>query len=298
MKKIIFAIFAASLLFVQCDPEKEKNKEGEWNGDGVYQPAKKISKIYVQNNYYAKRLSEEWIWSDNNLSQVILDSGESITYHFSYDDKDRVTKMYGSDGWVRLEFSYDDKGIKRVEAYEENVLVSFADCSHSNNKISKITLTVDWNNINSTNAVEMLSFIVPPQAINILKAKSKQKIATPSTISMNFTWVNDNIEKIEYFDNIEGVETSTGTIAYQYDNKNNPHKNFAAGFFFRIYKSGFLGINPSNNNVISIKESLLSGGSEETERSIKYNEDDYPVEITTEETGQEEYAYTIFYEYK
>jgi hypothetical protein len=297
MKKIIFAIFAASLLFVQCDPEKEG------------QQSKKISKIYTQYPNEEKKLSEEWIWNGDNLSKINY-TNSAWSLNFSYDNQDRVTKIYNSEIEASMSFVYNEKEIERIDMYEDTAFMGSIECDYTNGKISKMTFNIDLGFIEYMNMSKMLSLIIPHQAVKTLKAFAKQKAEQKTTLFIELDWNNDNIYKTELFIGIGAINLAMASTTYEYDNKKNPYENFIPQLLtgsMGFVKDGFISnANISKNNVshaiismvVEINPTSMEMEYEETEieYSIKYDAD-YPVEVATKEVGSDN-TYTTFYEYK
>ena len=101
----IIACFAVIGVFTACKK------------DGVYNPSKKISKIYYQNAGSGKTLSAIYEWDKNKLMKIKAPSGTYFTL-FEYDGN-RVTKIADSDGDWTARVTYDgskfDKLIKSIE---------------------------------------------------------------------------------------------------------------------------------------------------------------------------------------
>ena len=92
-KTFLFLVFACvAMLFSSCHKE------------GVFNPKKKISKIYTSSSYtfngntttFDKTLSEEWTWNKNNTLAKIDAHGSlsETTETYTYDKK-RVTRIDG-----------------------------------------------------------------------------------------------------------------------------------------------------------------------------------------------------------
>ena len=101
MKKVTLKLTALcmALFFVFAFSSCEK--------DGVYNPSKKISKIYTQGTGGQKYLSQVWSWDKNKLAKVEHYWGNTFGYSSTYVyDKNRLSEIRDSDGdYLKIEYS-------------------------------------------------------------------------------------------------------------------------------------------------------------------------------------------------
>jgi len=100
-KSIIFCICIAVIaMFSACNKDQE----------GVYNPSKKIQKIYSVNDNGVKELEEVWNWN-GKLLVAIVDVDDNSESTFLYDKKQRLTSIDTKDS--HSEFTYDGKYLLR-----------------------------------------------------------------------------------------------------------------------------------------------------------------------------------------
>ena len=113
MKKIltIFAIACVALVFAGCQK------------DGVYNPSKKISKIYYTSTSGVKSLKQIWTWNGKLLDKIDYYDGGSIykTYNFTYDGK-RLTRMSNYANNRYIEYKYDGSHLSEANVFSSGSL--------------------------------------------------------------------------------------------------------------------------------------------------------------------------------
>ena len=104
---IYLSCFALLACFASCNKTE----------DGVYNPSKKIHKIYEVNENGEATLSQDWHWDGDMLTSIdnyyaLL----TLTDHFTYDDQSRLTRI--DNGSSHSEFFYDGKELRTVIVFE------------------------------------------------------------------------------------------------------------------------------------------------------------------------------------
>ena len=227
MKKIfsILAIACVAMLFSACQKE------------GVYNPSKKISKIYFTDANGNKALSQVWSWNKNKTLEKIdnYSSNGSLsgTLNFTYEKK-RLTRMNNYAANAYIEYKYEKNNLKEANLYASGTLMDTYSFTYDNGKLTKITDTYVHSKA-AGNEMEMspLQFILPEEIYNVTAEARKQfqpdgsKATTVFTYEL--TWDGNNISKL-----VRTVSGSSAnlTLEVKYDKYNNPFKGAFLNFFF------------------------------------------------------------------
>ena len=226
MKKITAIFFVACLAMLCTACHKE----------GVYNPSKKISKIYHTNSDGVKSIDEVWTWNKNNtLEKIDYYSGNSIyrTNNYTYDNK-RLVKINDYTHNEYVEFKYDGYKLKEANCYDDNILYCIYTFTYKDGKISKIEskwLDDDYyKSSGEKDNLMALDFIMPRELNEAVAKYNKRKakegkggVEEVTTISL--TWEKGNVTKalITEYDG----EYEEYTWEAKYDNKKNPFLGFS-----------------------------------------------------------------------
>jgi hypothetical protein len=243
--------------------------------DGVYNPKKKISKIFYQYSGGTKQLNETWTWDKNKLSKI--DYGSGYYERFEY-DKNQISKIIDSDGDYQ-KFTYDGSKINKIEFYYGNTLYEAYKFEHNGNKISKITIEeYDYDDYEyasksiKNSKRNILRFILPEQFCEkiekSLSQKKNRKAMETYTTTLKLTWKGNNVEEIVYEDMYDN-ELYAETSKYTYDKKKNPFD----GLLSEIEDSF------SKNNVTKMTTTDTDNNYWEYEYSYSYD-GNFPKEVT------------------
>lgn len=233
MKKTILITVAAVLLLGVASCNKDQ--------DGVYNPKKKISKIYLSyeseycwdgetDTYSAPRhLSEQWDWDGNLLvSRTSYGSGGSIvdTYTYTYDGK-RLSRVDWNDlsqnvtGYTT--FSYDGKELMSADVYSGYGTPSY-DCTyrftHTDSKITRIEYSGGNKKagFHNNNIIMDILFPMDIQTKNRAAYLQARKASKDLDVYIyEITWSGNNISQIKM-----SKGSWSATFAYTYDGKKNP----------------------------------------------------------------------------
>ena len=264
--------------------------------DGVYNPKKKINKIYSQNSKGEKILSETWTWDNDKLMRIDYGGGFEV---FEY-DKDKLIKFTYNNGNYE-KYTYNGSKIDKVELWNKegnDVLIEYK-FEYTENKISKISSKCyisfdDMETSLNNQKNNALRFVLPEQIANIISIPFENKLKNRKTsetvsITMELTWKGDNIEKVIYISNYNSLNlSSTEIFHYTYDNKLNPMYG---------YLNGRTDATSKNN----VKKMIMTDGNEpslEEEYSYVYD-GKFPTEITRTQTlGTHKSTSVTYYEYK
>lgn len=258
MKKTISLLFFAcfAMLLVSC------------HKDGVYNPKKKISRIFETEttHYYdgnlgvstdnnsGRQLREVWTWGKKTLDRIdyYYDNKLSNTQYFSY-DKNRLVRV--SDDDMYYTYKYDGRFLQQIDVYEDNVLEGTYKITHQKGKWSKIEVTrydYDYKS-GKGDRLMPLRFVLSDEICKSIKESEKKHYAKhggKGTLSITYTltWEKKNVSRM-----VENYSDGyTCTYTYKYDKKKNP------------YYGGFIGMEEpdmllSENNVIQEDEQSEDG---------------------------------------
>lgn len=266
--------------------------------DGVYNPSKKISKIYYSENGY-KNLGEVWSWNKNNTLDKIdyySDGRIAYTHNFSYEKK-RLIRMNNYASNESVEYKYDNKGLKEANYYRGGTLIDTYTFTHQNGKITKIIETWLGNNYydkgNDRFDMNPLQFILPDEiATSAFEASKKIKKNSKGTSTYEYalTWEKNNITKMVYTSYEGGY---TYSYEAQYDKKKNPFY----GAYLNIYFEENVPYQSKNNITQIAYTETYEGQTYRYEYTYEYNYDgQWPVskrQVNTEgDSYLTEYEYT------
>lgn len=311
-KTFLFLVFACvAMLFSSCHKE------------GVFNPKKKISKIYTSSSYtfngntttFDKTLSEEWTWNKNNTLAKIDAHGSlsETTETYTYDKK-RVTRIDGvstntsgiTGGGTytyHIEFKYNGKELSEASYYDGNELQTKLIFTHQNGKISKIELfEMDLKNMDKN--IKAIHSILPEHLYANLEKMYKNRLSKSNTkgdatIIYELTWDKNNISKAVCTAQwIEGYEKDI--MEYKYDNYNNPFYGFLSPEMGEYSGADYF----SQNNITQITTQYQASDSEyesstDIENYTYTYEGKFPVSCThTVNFSEGSYSTTTEYEYK
>ncbi|MCL2435136.1 MAG: hypothetical protein FWD09_03215 [Lentimicrobiaceae bacterium] len=279
MKKLSLLFIALCLILLGCQKE------------GIYNPDKKIKRIYVEMPNDVKRLSQEWTWDKNLLTKIDTYSslwGLFATANFEYDNKERVIKVVTEIKDVSEYYStisYNKGKYDRIEFYDEDSLYASYEFQYDKNKVSKIIYTWYGEIIMDLKKCSFISMIIPKEIIDktyedMQKSGSKGKYVA----TMKISYSGNNLSEIAY-------DTSTATHTYEnYDNKSNPFYSFDPTTPQHL----------SKNNVGKI--TYTSGGYINTTKYEYTYNDNFPIEVVEKYSSIDDGSATIrrktYYEYQ
>ena len=214
MKKLLFIITIAVAFTLLCC-EKE----------GVYNPSKKIKRIYVTYDN-KKVLSQEWSWNKNTLHKIeyfYLSSGNLFySSTFKYNGK-QISEIQDSDGYL-TKFSFNGNKYDKVDYYNsKSELIISLKFSYSGNKASSVegqffSSSKSSSSLNNYNQ-SYLTTIIPEFRLteeNIERIMHSK--GGTSIVKWNFEYNGNNLSKLELQE--DGI-----IVAHdyeEYDKKINP----------------------------------------------------------------------------
>lgn len=274
----ILVIVIVSISFTSCEDPA-----------GVYNPKKKIAKVYQKEVGEAEYLSQEWTWDGNKLASITFyyegefEGMDEYTY-----DGDRVMKVRDNYGY-HAEFSYLDKQFDKIKFYDPDreLMIEYA-FQYERKKISKITLHFYDDDIDK-NLISMMNrgFIGQLLSKEGMKMVAKKMSNHPKeSVVMNLSYEGDNLASIK-------VEDESITFS-KYDTHTNVLYNFCP---FSTYDNNtiyyiFSKNNPGKSNY-NVGAFTIT-----TNYTYTYN-GDFPATIQSSMVyGGESYASTTRIEYK
>ena len=291
-KSIVFCLCVAVIaLFSACkDP------------DGVYNPSKKIQKVFTLNDEGEKVLSEVWQWDGDVLTAIDYydyDGSLALTNRFSYDSKNRLIAADG--GGAHSEYIYDGKKIDKIVMTADGSEVATYDFEHKGNKISEIDIDIDlfgdWDGDDfgwDKKAIVFPLRLMMPEIFQEVEAAVKKcsKDSNGDQVKVKLNWAGDNVKSMEMIFNAWGMNM-TEMAEFTYDNKNNPMYGSLASMSSNAAENLFL----NKNNPLTVKMSYLGQILGTSEYTYEY-EDNYPVKVTCKTVEDElTNVATAIYEY-
>lgn len=287
MNKLTFVIVILALV-VSCTSCKKFGK---------YNPDKKISKIYFENEDHNKYLSQVWTWNDNKLDLInhyTSDGNLSYSESFSYTKKGFIDRITSEASYTQ--FSYDGNKLVKAQCYSNGKLVEEFDYSYTLGKITRITETYysDSKAKQDVRGFSPLRLLIPQSACERFSAfQAKQSNTKGIEIySYEISWwafIKD-IARIK-----TTYENESYEVTYDYDNKNNPILNLLNLF---VIKDGIECFN--RNNIVEEKyweydDSERSATSKETVNYSYTYDGDWPIAQRYYESDG--YWSSTYYEY-
>ena len=132
MKKTLTILAIACVAFVFTGCQK----------DGVYNPSKKISKIYYTSTSGNKSLDQIWTWNEKLLDKIdfYYDGTVSHSYNFTYDGN-RLTRMNDYKLNEYVEYKYDGNHLSETNVFSGGNLRYIYKFSYKSGKLESMTLT-------------------------------------------------------------------------------------------------------------------------------------------------------------
>lgn len=269
MKKIKFSLLTALVaLFVvftfsSCDKDEA----------GIFNPDKKISKVYYKDYGDQEYLSEEYTWDGDLLTKVTFyDEGEQEGFeNYEYIDK-KLNKVIDNYLYYST-YTYDGKYYSKIEYFNPGgTLISDIVFEYTNEKVSKMAVTtyVVSKHFNTMLERTVIGKLLPAQETKVLLEEIQKNQANnpKSTTNVVFVYDGDNITSLT-------VGTYITTFA-NYDTYKNPLYNY---FPFSNFNEETNPMVFQKNNPGSMTTSF-SGVDIVTNYTYTYD-GDYPTNINT-----------------
>ncbi len=310
MKKILTLTVAAATLLAFASCQKE----------GVYNPKKKIAKIYeyslstTENSYggetfsYAdttpKHMTQEWTWDGKLLKSISYynydERGKQSVFSYkmdlTYDGKKLSKVSEGSNNYAN--YIYDGNQISKIESYNDGELSCVMEITHDGKKISKVVMTIYEEDAPETLAKFALNSVVPSQkVVETIFAHRKAKAAVSMTETIEFTYDGGNVSQLLV---TYGEERMTSDFTY--DEMKNPFQGNYALVAGGEGEASFI----NENNVLTERTVWSNNGESNDADTDTYTyeyDGKYPVSRTRTSTYGDgdnyktTYTHTVYYEY-
>ena len=294
MKKTLTILAIACIAFVFTGCQK----------DGVYNPSKKISKIYYTSTSGNKSLQEIWTWNGKLLDRIDFYSGGTVSYSYNFTyDGNRLTRMNNYANNRSVEYKYDGSHLSETNVFYSGSLEYIYKFSYKSGKLETMTCTSTGKGSNEKMEINPLTFVFGPeisQAIEktqkILAAKNNRKSTYSETYK--FTWENGEISKCVVSYQEDGDYEEITTI-FTYDKKKNPFSGAFVNFYIEEnVEDGCF----SKHNIIKMDCTEMEDGEIENwtiTYDYSYNKSNYPISRrSTEIDGGQSYTGGLYeYEY-
>ncbi len=278
MKKFRFLPVVLGVLFVAFMASCTK--------EGVYNPSKKIQRVYNASTYTDKYLSQVWNWEGKLLKSVDHFSsggGLSFTENFTYDGN-RLIRVDDYRNSEYATYDYDGSVLKTYNYYYRNQLSSTLSFTYDGKKVSQIVYTIyDDKKVESHLTAPVPAAIL--ESMNVLAEKADASKGL-RVITYQFTWTNDNITRM-----VGTAEGEMITLTLTYDAKTNPFKGYLSLYSVEEPYNFYC-----KNNVIQYMENYLDGDNDIYNFTYQYDGDGYPT-MSIRTRVDSDYSYTTFYDY-
>lgn len=294
MKKIltILAIACVALVFAGCQK------------DGVYNPSKKISKIYYTSTSGNKSLDQIWTWNGKLLDRIDYYDGGSIykTYNFSYDGR-RLTRMDCYKYNEYIEYKYDGSHLSEANVFYAGSLEYIYKFTYKSGKLESMTCTSTGKGTRTEMKIDPLTFVFGPEisqsierAQGIYAAKNNAK--GTYTENYKFTWKNGEISQCVVGYQGDGSYEEV-TYKYTYDKKKNPFTGALINFY---PEESMLGGTLCKHNITKVDYTEMDEGYVENQTityDYSYDKSNYPISkrMTAIYNGEVETGGLCEYEY-
>lgn len=289
MKKLLLLSIALCFLAIGCEKE------------GVYNPDKKIKRVFIQVENGEKYLSQEWTWEKNLLKKIQYHS----LFHNSWEEnyfyeKSRLVKVEQNNGnsW---KITYNGNAYEKVEFFEaQGTKLLSAEFTYEKKKVSKVLLTFFSYDVYYLTKMLDGGFMSNLFSKEILKSIDKSSTKSKSksnsfTYTITFTYDKNNIRE-RIFEYSEEDYTMKTTFKFEkYDNMSNPFYRFYSQFGGEEYV-----FSKNNPLEIFVEFSETEDDYSDSERyTITYDytyNDKFPTVVKYFEDG--DLVDTTFYEYE
>ena len=308
MRKLVLILMAAFMVMAAASCTKDNGGNDNAN-DGIFNPSKKIHKVYYQDSTIeTKEMCELWSWNGSKLESIKVGYGSSVywTEYFTYEDN--ILVRTNDDDYEYADFTYRDGRLYKISVYIGSELA--ADYTYiygADNKVSEISVVFYYDEEEEKSFEKHLNplRLFLPEEICDRVDENRHRHASKGrgtmdteTGTISLTWSGDNIGRVYYDLKYEFeengcsyVENTTLEITLQYDTKRNPRK----GLHSLIDSEGlsgnvaiFYGKNNVKDYCYTLYDAEYANGvlnpqsySENGEYhcSFEYDRDDYPVTI-------------------
>jgi hypothetical protein len=241
--------------------------------EGIYNPKRKISKIYVEAKTIEKYLVEEWSWDDNKLVKIEFPNRvnpEDDSYQLFEYDGNLISTVTNSDG-TKIIFTYSGKELTNVKYTFGDEILEDYEIIHSKNKISKIIITRNYDYLRNYDIkFSPLYFLFPRHIADVMQNKRMEDSSLKSisefskVTTITLTWDGNNPQKITE-ESMEYFGQYFLYLEFNYDKNYSPFSGFFLDEFYGLSKNNCTYIkstNSANENVFeTYNEYTFTSGS-------------------------------------
>ena len=202
----------------------EKPKEGE------YKPQRRISKIYGDYGD-GKELMETWKWNNNILQSIEHHSfyGDNWTEEFTYNKNGQIERVEDFLNGEYTEYEYDGNKISKALFYCEGSVYMELDFKYTDNKITKIeVIGYDYKKGNGNRLMSKgynpIKMLLTEKTYKVFEEFVNNPINRGGICTINLTWKDDNVSKIELKDG--SYSSYSIVVDLKYDDKSNPFRSY------------------------------------------------------------------------
>lgn len=291
MKRFVICLAAIGLIFSFNACKK----------DGVYNPSKKVSKIYTEVYLYdsadniigsVPMLSENYTWDKNRLKELdcYYEGEQDYKEIFVYDGKrlvriDYVDPDYISEIEQQIIFSYEGSKLHKATFLDDGDIEEEVEYIYDKNKISEMIYTM-YSGL-SLNILEPLKQLLDPNMVEVLSLDKEMLACMEAknglthkaggrTAKIELEWEKDNISRLQVTNG-----SSRTSVAFTYDNKKNPFYSRPMEIIETMVdpEYGLLSVFCNKNNIVQMESTSPMGLTRTV--SIEYEYDgSYPVKQT------------------
>lgn len=270
MKKILTILAIACVAFIFAGCQK----------DGVYNPSKKISKIYYTSTSGNKSLKQIWTWNGKLLDRIDFYYGGTVSYSYNFTyDGNRLTRMNRMNDYknnVYIEYKYDGSHLSEANVFYSGRLNYTYKFSYKSGKLESMTCTSTSKGVKEETKIHPLYFVFGPEISQCIEKSEKALAEKHNGKSIDietykFTWKNGEVSQcvISY----QNDDYSEYTYKYTYDKKKNPF----SGALINLYPEGnMVDGSLSKHNITKIDLTSMEGESEVIKFDYSYK-DNYPI---------------------
>jgi hypothetical protein len=265
-------------------------------------------------------MRQAWTWDGKKLSKIDhyrSDGTISWTENFTYDNKNRITRVDDYKNNEYIEYKYDGNNLKSVNYYDEGKLCVMGNITYDGKKIKRVDYTL-YDDDKSTKSKEHHLRLLPSKYENIINKQAEKSVSakdyttTNRSISLELTWDGNNITRSRFVSSSNGTYDSYNWSSsysiestYTYDKNKNPM--YGLRDMYCMSDDGIDAQLFSENNILSETDVYSSNWTEGSDSgndsgTDTYNytytyDGKYPTEVLYTEPGST-YSYTNYYEYQ
>jgi len=257
--------------------------------DEVYNPERKIKKIYEKFEDSPRYLQQEWTWDENKLMRIDyyyhgnnnIENSEYYTY-----EENKLTKVEDNEGYFQI--SYTGFKYSKIEYFkkDDNLLIASWDFSYRNNKVSKIILTYDYSFWipDKIGRGGFLSSLISKDFISAIENSAKEQTkgsSYPKAVTLTYKYNGDNIKEEKWKTDNTGGLTDMVVFYKSYDKMLSPfHKHVGLMNFESFVVPFSIDLVTSKSNPLEVQKLPTEGLMKEITYKYSYKYDNnFPIEV-------------------